>query len=159
MQGHKKTVKKDFGDILKQFEGSQPKSTNKKSEKAWHSAMVGYMDKHGVMDKDKDLPNQQTKDERVSYKKLDSEASLDLHGATTKEALEKLKIFFDNAIKHRYKKVSIIHGKGKHSKTESVLYDVVRKFLEENKNAGRMGFEKNEKGGSGTTWVMLKYDV
>lgn len=152
-------MKSSFAKIFEQFENSQFKANNKKSKKALHNAMLSYMDKYGVMDKDKDSPALQQKNENISYKKISSDDSLDLHRTTAKEALEKLKIFFDNAIKNRYKKVYIIHGKGKHSKTQSVLYDVVRKFLEENKNAGRMGFEKNENGGRGTTWVMLKYDV
>ena len=120
--------------------------------------MLGYIDKYGVVDKDKDIERLQ-EENKISYKKISSDDSLDLHGATSNEALEKLQLFFDNAVKHKYKKVSIIHGKGKHSKTQAVLYDVVRRFLEENKHAGRMGFEKNENGGTGTTWVMLKYDV
>lgn len=145
-------MKSDFGDILKKFEGSQ--KTNKKT---LHNTMLDYMDRYGVEDKDKNI-RQIQKNIGISYKKIISDDTLDLHGATAKEALEKLQIFFDNAIRHRYKKVSIIHGKGKHSKTHAVLSDVVRKFLEENKYAGRMGFEKNENGGSGTTWVMLKYE-
>lgn len=143
----------DFGDILKRFEGSQ--KTNKKDI---HDSMLDYMDKYGVVDKDKVI-EKCPENKRTSYKNILSDGTLDLHGATANEALEKLQFFFDNAIKRRYRRVSIIHGKGKHSKTQAVLYDVVRKFLEENRYAGQMGFEKNEKGGSGTTWVMLKYDV
>lgn len=146
-------MKGGFGDILKQFEGSQ-----KANKKSIHISMLDYMDKYGVQDKDKDVEIFQ-KSERISYKKITSEDILDLHGATSEEALEKLKVFFDNAVKNRYKKVSIIHGKGKHSKVPAVLYEVVRKFLEENKHAGKRGFEKNDKGGSGTTWVVLKYEV
>ncbi|MGP1438181.1 MAG: Smr/MutS family protein [Treponema sp.] len=141
-----------FGDILKQFEGSQNKKASKKSI---HDSMNTYMDKYGVFDKD---IIEEKKNTRVSYKKTPTDDTIDLHGLSAKEALDKLKIFFENAIKHKYKKLSIIHGKGKHSKTSSVLYGVVKKFLEENKNAGKMGFEKNNKGGTGSTWVMLKYD-
>ncbi len=151
-------MKKSFADILKQFEESQFEITNKKNKKNIHDTMLGYIDKYGVVDKDKDIERLQ-EENKISYKKISSDDSLDLHGATANEALEKLQLFFDNAVKHKYKKVSIIHGKGKHSKTQAVLYDVVRRFLEENKHAGRMGFEKNENGGTGTTWVMLKYDV
>lgn len=151
-------MKKSFADILKQFEESQFEITNKKNKKNIHDTMLGYIDKYGVVDKDKDIERLQ-EENKISYKKILSDDSLDLHGATANEALEKLQLFFDNAVKHKYKKVSIIHGKGKHSKTQAVLYDVVRRFLEENKHAGRMGFEKNENGGTGTTWVMLKYDV
>ena len=151
-------MKKSFADILKQFEESQFEITNKKNKKNIHDTMLGYIDKYGVVDKDKDIERLQ-EENKISYKKILSDDLLDLHGATANEALEKLQLFFDNAVKHKYKKVSIIHGKGKHSKTQAVLYDVVRRFLEENKHAGRMGFEKNENGGTGTTWVMLKYDV
>ena len=151
-------MKKSFADILKQFEESQFEITNKKNKKNIHDTMLGYIDKYGVVDKDKDIERLQ-EENKISYKKISSDDLLDLHGATSNEALEKLQLFFDNAVKHKYKKVSIIHGKGKHSKTQAVLYDVVRRFLEENKHAGRMGFEKNENGGTGTTWVMLKYDV
>ena len=143
----------DFGDILKRFEGTQ-----KKNKKNIHDSMLGYIDKHGVVDKDEAIEKSQ-ENQRISYKNIFSDDTIDLHGATADEALERLQAFFDNAIKCGYKKVSIIHGKGKHSKTQAVLYDVVRKFLEKNKYAGRMGFEKNENGGRGTTWVMLKYDV
>ena len=145
-------MKRSFADILRQFEKSQIK--NKKSI---HDAILNHIDKHGVLDKDNEIESS-LKKERISYKKIVSDDSLDLHGATGKEALEKLQIFFDNAVKNKYKQLSIIHGKGKHSKTQAVLYGVVRKFLEENKYAGRMGFEKNDKGGSGSTWVMLKYN-
>jgi len=147
---------KDFGDILKEWEEKKSLKPNlKKGQKSIHSNLNSWLQTHEIEDKDALLqPLQEEK--RIRYKKLAIDEKIDLHGSTKEEAIKRLYAFFDEAIRKKYKKVLIIHGKGKHSVAESVLSRVVKEFLEKHPNAGRHEHAKNAEGGSGATWVIIK---
>lgn len=168
-------AKKNFGDILDQWEAGCAKPYGKKRIKAERTKqnqepriseaekkaqtnrqiMDAWLRQHGVVDKDAELPETQ----RISgsnAEKIPVDARLDLHGMTASEAEAALEAFFAEAVYRCYRKVLIIHGKGNHSKDEPVLKGVVQKFIEQNKHAGKSGKEKAGNGGSGATWVLLK---
>ena len=84
------------------------------------------------------------------------QAEIDLHGMTLEKAYSALVTFFDEAVRRRYQKVLIIHGKGNHSGGGAVLAPFVRSYLEKHKRAGECGHPKNADGGTGSTWVILK---
>lgn len=151
-----------FADIFEQWEQMQGKTTcNKKSKEKppinanINKIMMACLDKHGVKDKDAFIETER-KGEYVNPKNLPINKAIDLHMDTAEKALEKLQLFFNLAIRSGWKKVLIIHGKGRHSKTEAVLGKVVREFLEKCPNAGQHGYQNNLGGGKGATWVMIK---
>ena len=151
-----------FADIFEQWEQMQGKTTfdNKKAKNPIittniNKIMMARLDKDGVIDKDTHIKVEQ-KSKYVHPKNFPINRAIDLHMDTKEKAVEKLKLFFDLALKKGWKKVLIIHGKGKHSKTEAVLGKVVWKFLEECPNAGQHGYQDNLGGGKGATWVMIK---
>ncbi len=89
-------------------------------------------------------------------KRVKTDAVIDLHGMTIKEAEEALNFFFDHAYRSGFKKVIIIHGKGNHSRNGPVLKDWVKKYLSLCRKAGRTGTPGRNQGGTGATWVMIK---
>jgi len=84
------------------------------------------------------------------------EAVVDLHGCTRDDAWIRLETFFADCHRRGLQKVLVIHGKGTHSDGGSVLFQVVKQFLEQNPHAGESAFSRKEDGGSGSTWVLLK---
>ncbi len=138
---------RNFGDILADFEENKTADIRK--------AFTTWLDSHEIEDKDAKL-NENDQNVNINYKKLKIDATLDLHLLNKDEALKLLNSFFDDAIEKKYKKLLIIHGKGKHSQKEGLLGKVVRDFLEKHKNAGRRGYASREQGGSGATWVIIK---
>lgn len=144
---------RDFGDILAEFEG-KPKKSGKTCSKVG-KVLEKWLDAHNIEDKDAQNVNESQR-YHINYKKLKIDERIDLHLLNKEEALKCLEDFFEDAIKKRYKKVLIIHGKGKHSQNEAVLGKMVRKFVENHPNAGKSGYASNAEGGSGATWVILK---
>jgi len=85
------------------------------------------------------------------------EARIDLHGLTQDEARSRLVVFVGDCAKRGLRKILIVHGKGIHTTgSESVLGEVVRKFIEQDKRCGRSGHPDRRMGGRGATWVCLK---
>jgi len=112
-------------------------------------------------DKEKNTSGASPRGERRSRllrKKPD--AQIDLHGFKRDEAWTVLETFFEDSRRQGFEKVLIIHGKGNHRKDtpdgESVLKDLVRRFIENCSYAGESGHSPAKDGGSGTTWVFLK---
>ena len=140
---------KDFGDILKEWE-----SKKKPKKKSMHEVLTTWLDTHMIEDKDRNIKKDEKRQD--SYKNLKIDDRIDLHLLTKDEAINALNAFFEASIAKGYKKVLIIHGKGKHSKNEAVLKNMICQFLEKHPNAGRTGHAKNSEGGSGATWVILK---
>ncbi len=86
-----------------------------------------------------------------------TEAQLDLHGLTQKEALEELEGFILRSHAAQKRKILIIHGKGRHSKEgESVLKPLVVQYLRQCEYVRASGPAKMKDGGSGATWAILK---
>lgn len=85
------------------------------------------------------------------------EASLDLHGLTSDEAVSKIKEFLKEAEKGKLRKLSIIHGKGLHSKDGvGILKSTVDLLLRESGIVRETYSPKAQFGGSGVLWVILK---
>lgn len=122
--------------------------------------MVAWLNRYGVVDKDKML------DEAVERKKFEShtylrqmrhEAAIDLHGLTVEEAEKKLDAFVGMCCREGLRKILIIHGKGNHSKgSDPVLGNMVHKFIEWDKRLGMSGHPERKDGGSGATWVIIR---
>lgn len=122
--------------------------------------MVVWMNRYGVVDKDKMLDEaaERQKQESHSYlREMRHEAVVDLHGLTAEEAYVKLESFISVCYRDGLRKVLIIHGKGNHSKgSDPVLGKVVRSFIEGDKRLGMSGHPERKDGGSGATWVIIK---
>lgn len=122
--------------------------------------MVVWMNRYGVVDKDKMLDEaaERQKQESHTYlREMRHEAVVDLHGLTTEEAYVKLESFISMCYRDGLRKVLIIHGKGNHSKgSDPVLGNVVRRFIEGDKRLGMSGHPERKDGGSGATWVIIK---
>jgi DNA-nicking Smr family endonuclease len=84
-------------------------------------------------------------------------AALDLHGQTAAEAVANVKQFIDNQ-RHRHRCVSIVHGRGLHSKEEnvSVLKTRVRQYLRRHPAVLAFADAPRTDGGSGAVYVLLR---
>ena len=167
----------NFGDILNQWETQTQRPYGKKriSKEAKNLPEAAYIAEntqtlnpmdywlrhHGVYDKDADNSENSSLFDNLAEKRrlraMRPQAEIDLHGMTLEEAYGALVTFFEDAVRREYQKVLIIHGKGNHSQNGPVLARFVQKFLETNSHAGETGHPKGRDGGTGSTWVILKY--
>ena len=119
-----------------------------------------WLRRYGVVDKDKIAAEEAERDRERSQryvKDMPVEARIDLHGLTREEARSRLSVFVGDCAKRGLRKILIVHGKVIHTTgSESVLGEVVRKFIEQDKRCGRSGHPDRRMGGSGATWVCLK---
>ena len=90
--------------------------------------------------------------------KLMPEATLDLHGLSREEALERVRHFLDNAAYHGRKTLLIVTGKGLRSESEPVLRAAVERFLngEGRSLVAEWGRAPRQFGGDGALAVFLK---
>ena len=165
----------DFGDILSEWDKETAKPYGKKrlKEDEKHGISVistetlakahpvdVWLRRYGIQDKDNTAGEECetiTPAERRQLKHaMKPEAVIDLHGCTRDEAWSRLEAFFADSQCRGLQKILIIHGKGTHSDNGSVLQQVVKHFIEQNRHAGESGLSKKEDGGSGSTWVLLK---
>ena len=80
---------------------------------------------------------------------------LDLHGQTAEEAIASVKQFIES--RRRYKCVSIVHGRGLHSKDNvSVLRTRVRQYLRRHPAVLAYADAPRTDGGSGAVYVLLR---
>lgn len=119
-----------------------------------------WIRRYGIYDKDADncatAFSFDSLAEKRRLKTMRPQAEIDLHGMTLEEAYSALITFLEDAVRRKYKKVLIIHGKGNHSQDGPVLARFVQKFLEAHTHAGETGHPKGRDGGTGSTWVILK---
>lgn len=120
-----------------------------------------WLRRYGVYDKDSNGSEDSTQTDTLAEKRrlraMRPQAEIDLHGMTLEEAYSALVTFFEDSVRREYQKILIIHGKGNHSQNGPVLARFVQKFLETNIHAGETGHPKGRDGGTGSTWVILKY--
>ncbi|MDR1144453.1 MAG: Smr/MutS family protein [Spirochaetaceae bacterium] len=134
----------DFGKILDQW--------SKRSGEAL-SGPAEYT--RGAYDKDKEpAENPASRRRRLLHKNPDG--TIDLHGLTRDEAWDALNIFFKDAKNRGLEKLLIIHGKGNHTLEQGVLTKTVRDFIERCPLAGENGYSSASRGGTGSTWVIVK---
>jgi len=90
------------------------------------------------------------------FKHLEPQDELDLHGMHAEEARAAVQHFLMESAQRGLEKVSIIHGKGNHSRDEKVLATVAREELERSPYAGEFYYADGRHGGSGATWVRIR---
>lgn len=169
----------DFGTIYEQWEKRQhPRKKPSKSKEilkdpqpanqsmAVHDSvrrsLEQWLDEHGTTDKDASIQQTagQDKSETIAahtrFKRMLPQAELDLHGLREAEARQALRAFIDHCAAQGFEKVSIVHGKGNHSREAQVLVHVVREELEHNPHAGEFSFADGRHGGRGATWVRIR---
>jgi len=169
----------DFGEILKLWDAQErtpprpaPRKTTSKKTKTGvetgdtsfikanpvTAAQTDWLDRYGVPDPVRG-DGGEAPEPRLSRRDIDLmpiDASLDLHGMTSREAEVALASFFTTAEHTGCRKVIIVHGKGLHSASEPVLESVVKRWLERRASAGRSGHADAVNGGKGATWVLMK---
>jgi len=111
-----------------------------------------WLELYPPVDKDQEAPAKP--DYRKNPKKLPIEATIDLHGFRVPEALDQTRRFINESVKAGFKKVLVIHGKGKDG--NGVLKREVRGLLEADRCVGAMGHPPANDGGSGALWVILR---
>ncbi|MDR1128018.1 MAG: Smr/MutS family protein [Treponema sp.] len=159
----------NFGDILDQWD-KQTSKVRKSGKGGYGSGKAGkepervdpvmaWLRVHGIYDKDAEEENAVKDDAGARRRRLlakTADAVIDLHGLTRDEAYTALDAFFRDSRRRGFEKVLVIHGKGNHSKGDTVLKETVRNFIENCPFAGESGHSSAAMGGSGTTWVLLK---
>jgi DNA-nicking Smr family endonuclease len=166
----------DFGEILKVWESTvrlphttqpangtgggkeKPVRTAADKQTAVARIQAEWLDIHGVTESP-GRGDEESSPRRLTRKEIDSmpiDATLDLHGMTSMEAEIALDSFFARAGRTGCQKVLIVHGKGLHSKSEPVLANFVKLWLERQASAGRTGKADQADGGGGATWVLMK---
>lgn len=154
----------DFGEILKLWEASgRPAADTARKTRVERKGSVSrlqseWLDRHGVPE-GADAGFDDQPEPRLSRKEIEAmpiDASLDLHGMTTREAAVALAEFWRTAESMGCRKVLLVHGKGLHSSAEPVLEGFVKHWLETRASAGRSGHADAANGGKGATWVLLK---
>jgi len=78
------------------------------------------------------------------------QSTLDLRGARADEALTEIGDYLDEALLLGVKELRILHGKG-----EGTLRQIVRNYLNRNKNIASVKDEHADRGGSGITLVTI----
>jgi DNA-nicking Smr family endonuclease len=103
-------------------------------------------------------PAQPSRMKLLQRGKLEIEATLDLHGLTRREALERVGYFLENASFHQLQTVLIVTGKGTHSAGEAVLRSAVEEDLRDSSHPAILewGRAPREHGGEGALVVFLR---
>jgi len=165
----------DFGKIYEQWEKQQT-SRKKSSERApgdksgaeagaFRETLEQWLEAHEPIDKDASTERRTGNDKSAKisaytrFKRLQPQDELDPHGMRETEARLAVQSFIARCAAKGLEKVSIIHGKGNHSREEQVLVRVVREELERNPHAGKFGFADNQHGGRGATWVRVRQAI
>lgn len=129
-----------------------------KIEKQRPQTLNDWLDAYGIYDKDAENPEPErpfaVREKRRKLLARRPDAVIDLHGLSRDQAWTTLEDFFKNGRQQGFVKLSIIHGKGNHSRGEAVLKRTVREFIERCPFAGESG--QDPAGGAGATWVLLK---
>jgi DNA-nicking Smr family endonuclease len=124
-----------------------------------------WLQDHEPVDKDASVDHAAEEDKSATiaaytrFRRMLPQAELDLHGMRDAEARQAVRSFIARCAAQGLEKVSIIHGKGNHSRKEQVLAHVVREELERNPHAGEFGFADNRHGGRGATWVRVRLTI
>ena len=131
-------------------------SISKKDKKDWET----------FLSSNEKLPNKDLKSKKHSSIKT---RSIDLHGHTLDDANKVINDFIENCYKERVNKITVVTGKGLHSKNEkdpyvsrdlSILKYSVPEYIENNIELKKIILEitnaKIEDGGDGAFYIYLK---
>ncbi|MDR1985661.1 MAG: Smr/MutS family protein [Treponema sp.] len=168
----------DFGDILDawdrqtaralgnkrkraaQQDPPSPKPPDQKRQKNQQKPhpLTAWLQAHEVYDKDAilDAVSERPWERRRRLLHTRADAVIDLHGLNRDEAWKALDLFFLNSKRQGFEKLLIVHGKGNHSGSASVLKQLVQTFIKTCPFAGESGHGHAAAGGTGVTWVLLK---
>lgn len=95
---------------------------------------------------------------RAVLRRMNPQATLDLHGLTVALALQRVDRFLEDAKARGLQKVLVIHGKGIHShEGDGVLKSAVRAHIRNHPLAGETGVPDRTMGGEGALWVLVRY--
>lgn len=90
-------------------------------------------------------------------RRMTPQVTLDLHGETVASSEEKLRAFLQDAWEHKFRKISIITGKGLHSEEGiSPVRSNTELILKKSDIVSEISFAPQSHGGSGALWVILK---
>ena len=135
--------KESFSSILSSYE----KQTEKPREKTFSE----------IMEEKGDNRKKKSSLTINELRRMNVQATLDLHGETQKESEEMITSFIRESVEHGLRKVSIITGKGLHSENgTSVLRDYTLSLLSSSPFVQETGSAPLNRGGSGAIWVILK---
>ena len=135
--------KESFSSILSTYE--------KKTEKPREKTFSEIMEEKGDNRKKK---NSLTINE---LRRMDVQATLDLHGETKADSTQMILSFLDESSSHGLRKVSVITGKGLHSESGTgVLRDLALSVLSSSPLVQETSPAPLAKGGSGALWVILR---
>lgn len=162
-EGLKKRMRGDSaGEAGSDASGTRsPAAKPREAAPTTREQVLAYLNRYGAVDKDAEL-DREAEEERLSGSERERlerqrpEASVDLHGMTEDDAMDRLRLFLDDSRRRGCRKVLIIHGKGNHSEGDPVLKRAVARFLERYPGAGRSGKAGKEQGGNGATWLILR---
>lgn len=150
----------DFGKILDEWESEKPRGKGPRKRNPMHDYVDQYSPNEAVRRSkaaDDELERERAGEERRRLLQMAPERTLDLHRLTAAEALVRVDEFVRASHRDRLKKILIVHGKGKHSRTDPVLGKRVVEFVRHCPLAGEYGSAPKELGGSGALWVILRY--
>ncbi|MDR2798661.1 MAG: Smr/MutS family protein [Treponema sp.] len=137
-----------------------PKPPDQKHQKNHQkpNPLTAWLQVHGAYDKDAilDTAKERPWERRHRLLHTRADAVIDLHGLNRDDAWNALHLFFSNSKRQGFEKLLIVHGKGNHSGSTSVLKHLVKTFIETCPFAGESGHANATSGGTGVTWVLLK---
>jgi len=92
---------------------------------------------------------------RKTLEKMESQATLDIHGMIAAEAGKAVQSSILRWWRKGIRRALIIHGKGKHSQGKAVLKPLVWDILEQHEKVADFGEARKNEGGAGATWLIL----
>jgi DNA-nicking Smr family endonuclease len=131
----------------------------KKQLKDETAAILSFIEKHGVVNKDDSLSKNKSTQKHIC-RKHSVRVVLDLHGMKSDDAARRVRSFFAHNREMGIREILVIHGRGNHSSLSDgpVLKKLVREMLE----SELAGIVKDFKtavprdGGDGATLVYLR---
>ncbi len=135
--------KESFSSILSTYE----KKTEKPREKTFSE----------IMEEKGDNRKKKSSLTINELRRMDVQATLDLHGETQKDSTTMILSFLEESASHGLRKVSVITGKGLHSESGTgVLRDLALSVLSSSPLVQETSPAPLAKGGSGALWVILR---
>lgn len=154
----------DFGKILNDWEEGKQEKRKRGGDKGpaapkdhpMKTLLSEYSPDADILASKHEKAPQVNKVSRERMRRKKADLVLDLHGMTGEEAERELTLFIRRSYNAGARKILIIHGKGNHTKGESVLKPLVKSVLEMSPYIGDTGTPERRDGGSGATWAAVR---